>query len=219
MPFGSPRHGVCWAHWACEFAPPAMSFVLPPDSSFSTKIQLLGCPSPRTHCVKSSCFSPSSAPSADFISFPTEVWSQEGNGLAGNQQAMGGRRQRGESRCRAEVWAEGSERGDWTRLGRPPSGRKPPESRWGGGLCGICLVSSELLSTTSAGVDPREFFFPIIFLSGVAGQRVRQAAGRRKGTPGAHGRRGTFEHVCCMSTVLGGRGDLRGAEMYRMTRG
>lgn len=39
-----------------------------PDLRLSTLIQMLGLP-PLSHFVKSSCFSPSSSPSADFIFF------------------------------------------------------------------------------------------------------------------------------------------------------
>ncbi|XP_055286269.1 uncharacterized protein LOC129558856 [Moschus berezovskii] len=49
-----------------------------------------------------------------------QVWSQEGNGLAGNQQAMGGRRQSGESRRLTEELGRGSLSGQTGRGSEDP---------------------------------------------------------------------------------------------------
>lgn len=53
----------------------------------------------------------------------------------------------------------------------PGSPCKSLESGWVSGLRGLYLLSSELLLAALAGVDSRKFFFPAVFLSGVAGER------------------------------------------------
>lgn len=66
---------------------------------------------------------------------------------------------------------------DWTQPLKTPRGKKVP----GHGPLEFFWVSSESPSTTLAGVDLKEFIFPIILLSGIAGERLRQVAREMEG--------------------------------------
>lgn len=156
MPLGCLYRGACWAHWAFGVAPPALSFVPPPDASFSTKIQLLGCPSPNPILFRAAVFPlPTLQVLISFLSrqkFGARremVW-QEVNKQWEEEASVE------RAKSRAEVWDEGSDGSLDPALKTAPHPAQPvagspPESRQGSSLYGICLVSSELLSTTLAG--------------------------------------------------------------------
>ena len=213
-PIGSLHPGAPWAVslplwlWARR---PHQTLPFPPGSSCSSA-------PPPPHFVRSSCFSPSSPPSADFISFPTEVWSQEGNGLAGNQQAMGGRQQSGESRRLTERLGRGglSRQTEWGSEDPRKSLQVP--GVWVGWwpLWTLLALLWVALSNFSWG-GFQKVLFPSSFSLWCHWREVKASCGEE----GDHGSPGLAGDVwtCVLHVDSARGGDLGGDERYWRTKG